>query len=107
MCCSSRTDARVHAIHCTFHVDVPNDDRNVMLCDNKKREIIANLNENLMILRAAIRINDVEIVDTTNFEAHRNVTDRSYMYRIAVKPVGKTGEFTIPIEEVDRCFVIE
>lgn len=78
-----------------------------MLCDDNKREMIANLNDNLKILRAAIRISDIEIVDPANFEAHRNVTERSYMYRIAVKPAGQIGELCIPIEEVDRCFFIE
>lgn len=105
--CSSRTDARVHALQSTFHVDVPHAVENASLCDEKKSEIIANLNGNLNILRAAIRINDIEIVDKTNFEAYRNVAKRSYMYRIAIKPTGKIGEFDIPIEEVDRCFVIE
>lgn len=107
VCCSSRTDARVHALHSTFHVDVPNPDGNATLCDNKKSEIITNLNYNLNILRAAIHVNDVEIVDASNFEAYRNVAERSYMYRIAVKPTSKSGEFNIPIEEVDRCYIIE
>lgn len=73
----------------------------------KKREMIANLNESLKIMRASIRIGDMEVVDETNFEAHRNVAKRSYMYRIAIKPPGKIGEFSVPIEEVDRCFIIE
>lgn len=107
MVCSSRTDARVHALHSTFHVDVPNIDENALLCDDKKYEMIANLNGNLNILRAAIRISDIEIVDQTNFEAYRNVAERSYMYRIGVKPTGRIGEFNIPIEEIDRCFIIE
>lgn len=105
--CSSRTDARVHALQSTFHVDVPNIDENALLCDDKKCEMIANLNGNLNILRAAIRVSDIEIVDQTNFEAYRNVAQRSYMYRIAIKPTGKIGEFNIPIEEIDRCFIIE
>lgn len=107
MCCSSRTDARVHALHSTFHVDVANTDGNVLHCAEKKREMIANLNDNLKILRAAIRVGDIEVVDRTNFEAHRNVIERSYMYRIAIKPTAKLGEFNIPIEEVDRCYVVE
>lgn len=69
--------------------------------------MITNLNYNLNNLRAAIHVNDIEIVDASNFEAHRNVAQRSYMYRIAIKPTAKNGEFNIPIEEVDRCYVIE
>lgn len=107
MCSSSRTDARVHALHSTFHVDVSNNGESTLLCDDKKGQMIADLNGNLNILRAAIRVSDIEIVDQTNFEAYRNVDERSYMYRIAIKPTAKAGEFNIPIEEVDRCFIIE
>lgn len=89
-------------------MDVPNVDANAALCDDKKLVMIANLNENLKILRAAIRIGDIEIVNHTNFEAHRNVNERTYMYRIAIKSTPpKNGEFNIPIEEVDRCYFIE
>lgn len=103
--CSSRTDARVHALQSTFHVDVPKG--NALFCDDKKSEMITNLNYNLNNLSAAIHVNDIEVVDASNFEAHRNVAQRSYMYRIAIKPTAKLGEFNIPIEEVDRCYVVE
>lgn len=99
--CSSRTDARVHALASTFHTDVK---LNIM---PNKPDLIAALNINLKLARAAIRINDAELVDSTNFMAHRNVEHRTYLYRIAVKPKGKPGEFLVPIEEVDRCFFIE
>lgn len=107
--CSSRTDARVHALQSTFHVDVPNNDSkgSALLCNDKKSEMITNLNYNLNNLSAAIHVNDIEVVDASNFEAHRNVAQRSYMYRIAIKPTAKLGEFNIPIEEVDRCYVVE
>lgn len=106
MVCSSRTDARVHALASTFHVDV-NDVENTSFTVNDKCKIITTLNDNLKFLRAAVRINDVAIVDEGCFEAYRNVKCRSYLYRLAVKPTAKKGEFTIPIEEVDRCYVIE
>lgn len=88
-------------------MDVPNNNGNMQLCDEKKNEMIANLNYNLNNLRTNIHVNDIEIVDSTNFKAFRNVAERSYMYRIAIKPTSKVGEFNIPIEEVDRCYIIE
>lgn len=97
----------MHALQSTFHVDIPDVDENTVLHDDKKFEMIADLNENLKVLRAAIRIGDIEIVNRTNFEAYRNVDKRSYMYRIGIKPTGKNGEFNVPIEEIDRCFFIE
>lgn len=107
--CSSRTDARVHGLHSTFHVDVEHEGRldDVALSDTVKSQIISTLNDSLKVAKAAIRVNEVEIVDETNFMAYRNVKDRSYLYRIAVKPNAKTDEFNIPIEEIDRCFFIE
>lgn len=106
VCCSSRTDARVHALQSTFHVDVA-DAENATLTEDTKSEMISLLNYNLGILNAAIRINDVDIVSETNFSAYRNVLKRSYMYRFAIKPKGNEDEFTIPIEEISRCFFIE
>lgn len=106
VCCSSRTDARVHALQSTFHVDVANEAK-ILITEDKKHDMIAGLNEKLKNLRAVIRIHDVEIVDETNFSAFRNVLDRSYMYRIAVKPKVNDEEYTIPIEELDRCYIIE
>lgn len=106
VCCSSRTDARVHALQSTFHVDVLNEEK-PKLNENTKSELTAALNSNLKIMRAAIRINDVEVVDETNFSAFRNVLDRSYLYRMAIKPKGNEDEFTMPIEEIDRCYIIE
>lgn len=108
VCCSSRTDARVHALQSTFHVDVKNDEK-VSYTDSTKHEMIALLNSNLKGVKAAIRIQDVNIVNETNFSAFRNALDRSYLYRIAVKPkqIHDEHEHFIPIEEVDRCFIIE
>lgn len=83
-----------------------------MVCADKpfeilKPELIAALNMNLKYARAAIRINDAEIVNETNFMAHRNVENRKYLYRIAIKRKSKNGDLIFPIEEVDRCYFIE
>lgn len=106
VCCSSRTDARVHALQSTFHVDVKNQNE-ITFTDDIKRDMIAGLNGNLKILKAAIRINDVDIVDDKTFSAFRNVQCRSYMYRIAVKPKGTQDDLVLPIEEISRCYIVE
>lgn len=88
-------------------MDVTNAEE-VLLTDDLKRDMIAQLNGNLNILNAPIRINDVDIVNNINFSAYRNVLNRSYMYRIAVKIRDESkDEVMIPIEEVSRCFIIE
>jgi len=106
VCCSSRTDARVHALTTSFHADVEADTN--CSFETLKLELLAALNVNLKYNRAAIRINDVELVDEANFMAHRNVENRKYLYRIAVKRApSKIGDFIVPIEEVSRCYFIQ
>lgn len=102
--CSSRTDARVHALNSTFHVDVtdPRDEP----FETAKYEMMAVLNENFKYARGAVRVNDIEIVDATKFEAHRNVESRTYMYRIAIAPNDSECDEIFPIEEVNRCHII-
>lgn len=58
---------------------------------------------------AAIRINSIETVDPTVFEAHRNIRRRGYLYRIAVRKrnVDDLDAVPFPIEELDRCYFIE
>ncbi|XP_055310398.1 tRNA pseudouridine synthase-like 1 [Sitodiplosis mosellana] len=102
VCCSSRTDARVHALSSTFHIDV---DREQLYGEEEKYEIIAALNDNLKWQKAAVRINAINLVDENSFEAYRNVENRTYLYRLAVQWRGKPKE--PPIEEIDRCFVVE
>lgn len=109
VCCSSRTDARVHALESMFHVDVDqNGTFNATQFDDEKYRMIASLNENLRIHNASIRVNDVDLVDKNTFMAYRNVESRTYLYRIAVPHGDKPNDqFTTPIELVDRCFVVE
>lgn len=107
MCCSSRTDARVHALTSTFHVDVNEDIYQKDFLENKKFEMIATLNNNFKYQRAAIRINDIGIVNKNTFMAFRNVESRTYVYRIAITPANKPSAIVLPIEMLDRCFIIE
>lgn len=107
VCCSSRTDARVHGINSTFHVDVKQEYDASSVSEAEKYEMIAFFNDNLKIQRASIRINDIEKVDKNTFMAHRNVESRTYLYRLAITPKTNPGDIAIPIEVIDRCFFIE
>lgn len=102
--CSSRTDARVHAISSTFDVNVKDDIVQEDVFEHKKYKMIATLNETFKFQSAAIRVNDIEIVNENTFMAYRNVENRSYLYRIATT---SDEEAVMPIEELDRCFLIK
>lgn len=106
--CSSRTDARVHGLHSTFHFDVKKDRVNLQLeTEIEKLETIAVLNDNLKYNNAPVRISDIIRVDEKTFSAFRNVESRTYMYRIAITSKNKPGEYIVPIDEVDRCYFLE
>lgn len=106
--CSSRTDARVHALASTFQIDIPND------VEVNTDEMMTELNEKLIHLKQSIRINDIEIINNEKFSAFRNVVSRSYLYRIAIQKkselntqVMNHNQALFPIEEVDRCYFIK
>lgn len=106
--CSSRTDARVHALASTFQIDIPND------VEVDTDEMLTELNERLRHHKQSIRINDIEIVNNEQFSAFRNVLSRSYLYRIAIQKKSEMCEHLVnyneaffPIEEVDRCYFIK
>lgn len=106
--CSSRTDARVHALASTFQIDIPND------VEFDTDEMMTEFNEKLTHLKHTIRINDIEIVNSEKFSAFRNVVSRSYLYRIAIRKKSELNthlmnhnEALFPIEEVDRCYFIK
>lgn len=110
--CSSRTDARVHALASTFQIDIPND------VEVDTDEMTTELNEKLRQHKQSIRINDIEIVNNEQFSAFRNVLSRSYLYRIAIQKKSELNTHLLnhnealfpnafPIEEVDRCYFIK
>lgn len=108
MVCSSRTDARVHALSSTFHVDIPQN----KVIDTEK--MFDKMNMKLRYMGESIQISDIEIVDPKIFEAYRNAVSRSYLYRIAVRKKTlndtlhrKQNSELLPIEEVDRCHFVE
>lgn len=107
VCCSSRTDARVHALSSSFHFDWQH--------SNEKLDIeylLEKLNTKLNHAGAGIRVNNIEAVDADNFMAYRNVAFRSYLYRIAVRKRNieqqiDPNEIGFPIEETDRCYFMK
>lgn len=107
VCCSSRTDARVHALSSKFHVDLENDIERPI----DAAVMIEKLNRKLRAIHASIRVLDVEMVDPNVFMAHRNVARRKYLYRIAVKTkkptIGHQQDDFFPVEEIDRCYILK
>lgn len=106
VCCSSRTDARVHALSSNFHVDLDQEGKQPIDAET----MITKLNNKLETFHAPIRVLDVEMVDPNIFVAYRNVSKRHYLYRLAVKSNASRAtndEIMLPIEELDRCFFFE
>lgn len=107
---SSRTDAGVHALQSTVHVDLERAngqpyDPNV---------ITYLLNRNFYHSSNHIRVlNSIIVPDT--FHCRYNAKSRSYVYRIAVAKENINPEIDvkahyfnyIPIEEIDRCYFIQ
>lgn len=79
------------------------------------QEIRCSLNERLSRVYAPIRVNGMQIVAESTFQAYRNAFTRSYLYRFAVRNAVQaidndsrlsSDQITPPIEEVDRCYFI-
>lgn len=109
---SSRTDAGVHALHSTVHVDLAR--RN-----NKQYHesaITLVLNRFFFKERLPVRILSAEHVPE-DFHCRYNAISRSYMYRIATPKLGmcplelqtlaQCHTKFVPIEELDRCYFIQ
>lgn len=110
---SSRTDAGVHALHSTVHVDLVR--RNGKLYHEAAVALV--LNRYFFAERLPVRIHSAEHVPDT-FHARFSAKSRTYLYRLAIaKPgIDLPSELTtysvahtkyIPIEEVDRCYFIQ
>lgn len=107
---SSRTDAGVHALHSTVHVDLHR--RNGQPYDGSGVAIV--LNRFLFKKRLPIRVLSVEHVPET-FHSRYSAKSRTYLYRLATPKQAVTPPIElqtvlqchtkfIPIEEVDRCY---
>ncbi|XP_049824067.1 tRNA pseudouridine synthase-like 1 [Aethina tumida] len=103
---SSRTDAGVHALNTTCHVDLY---RNNGLIYNPQTVTIA-MNSYFKKQEVPIRILRTYLVPQ-DFHSRHNAILRTYLYRIIVCQVngykkGATNYFFIPVEELDRAYYI-
>lgn len=108
---SSRTDAGVHALSTTLHVDLQR-------YNNKAYNpyyITYYLNSCFFKYDIPIRINNCYLVPPDlDFHCRFSATSRTYVYRLAVlkqekfdeRPPDQFDPFFIPIEETDRCFFL-
>ncbi|XP_068142316.1 tRNA pseudouridine synthase-like 1 [Drosophila tropicalis] len=108
---SSRTDAGVHALHSTVHVDLERYDGQPYALTT----LTGVLNRTLDKQRLPIRVLSTELVPDS-FHCRYHAIGRTYLYRFAVarnSPVddGKLKnrgyEAFIPVEELDRCYFLQ
>lgn len=107
---SSRTDAGVHALNTTVHVDLERKDKQPY----NPNYITTYLNNTFFKYGIPIRINHTYIIPSDlPFHCRYSAIKRKYLYRFAVikpekalDPSGYTPHF-IPIEETDRSFFIQ
>ncbi|XP_017028714.1 tRNA pseudouridine synthase-like 1 isoform X1 [Drosophila kikkawai] len=110
---SSRTDAGVHALHSTVHVDLERRDGQPY----DTSALTGVLNRTLDKQRLPIRVLSSRLVDDS-FHCRYHATGRTYLYRIAVakappaaddsgKLRNRGYEAYIPVEEIDRCYFLQ
>ncbi|XP_036338197.1 tRNA pseudouridine synthase-like 1 isoform X2 [Rhagoletis pomonella] len=108
---SSRTDAGVHALHSTLHVDLQR--RNSEPFD--PTTITCVLNSLLHKNGLPIRVLSTQQVPE-NFHCRYNALGRTYLYRFAVakgsnrcaNPLKNHNFYAfLPVEEIDRCFFLQ
>ncbi|XP_017057815.1 tRNA pseudouridine synthase-like 1 isoform X2 [Drosophila ficusphila] len=108
---SSRTDAGVHALHSTVHVDLerPNGQ------PYDTTTLTGVLNRTLDKQRLPIRVLSSQLVADT-FHCRYHATGRTYLYRFAVNKHppseednfrNKAYEAFVPVEEIDRCYFLQ
>ncbi|XP_050742224.1 tRNA pseudouridine synthase-like 1 isoform X2 [Drosophila biarmipes] len=108
---SSRTDAGVHALHSTVHVDLERS--NGQPYDNDT--LVGVLNRTFDKQRLPIRVLSSQLV-ADSFHCRYHATGRTYLYRFAVAKDPPTAdqnlrnkayEAFIPVEEIDRCYFLQ
>jgi tRNA pseudouridine38-40 synthase len=125
---SSRTDAGVHALYNTFHVDIERSPRSsktsmATVKPFEGRDIIGGLNAHLRLLGSDndIVLLGATMVDPERFHARFSAKSREYVYRIipcsslsgsktnscAFHPVVRDGVPAVPIFELNRAWCME
>ncbi|KAH8301946.1 hypothetical protein KR044_001242, partial [Drosophila immigrans] len=115
---SSRTDAGVHALHSTIHVDLERSDGKPY----DPTTLTGVLNRTLDKHKLAIRVLSTRRVADT-FHCRYHATGRTYLYRVAVarNPAeaapdeasnrsslkNKSYEAFLPVDEIDRCYFLQ
>ncbi|XP_016982196.1 tRNA pseudouridine synthase-like 1 isoform X2 [Drosophila rhopaloa] len=108
---SSRTDAGVHALHSTVHVDLERP--NGQPYDTTTLTVV--LNRTLDKQRLPIRVLSSRIVPDS-FHCRYHAIGRTYLYRFAVAKDPSSGDENlrnkaykafIPVEEIDRCYFLQ
>lgn len=102
---SSRTDAGVHALDSTVHVDLERYDGQPF----EDFKITHLLNKLFYKNELPIRVLKTTLVPD-EFHCRYNAKSRSYLYRIGVAKTPfsqKNFNAYIPIEELERCFFIQ
>ena len=106
----NRTDAGVHALHTTLHVDLQRYD----LQPYNLTTLTTKLNRNFYKHCLPIRVLGVQQV-SNDFHCRYHATARTYLYRFAIAKSSKITEESIncienafiPVEELDRCYFIQ
>uniref|UniRef100_A0A034VXN8 tRNA pseudouridine synthase n=1 Tax=Bactrocera dorsalis TaxID=27457 RepID=A0A034VXN8_BACDO len=108
---SSRTDAGVHALHSTLHIDLERHNSEPYETAN----ITSILNRMLHKNALPIRVLSTQQVPNT-FHSRYHARGRTYLYRFAVAKNGITDtdrlknqnfKAFIPVEEIDRCLFLQ
>ncbi|EDW68781.2 tRNA pseudouridine synthase-like 1 [Drosophila virilis] len=110
---SSRTDAGVHALHSTVHVDLERSDNKFY----DTTTLTGVLNRTLDKQNLPIRVLSTQRVPDT-FHCRYHAIGRTYLYRVAVaKNVTQSNtinslrnkgyESFVPVEEIDRCYFLQ
>lgn len=110
-----RTDAGVHALRSTLHVDLERPDKKAY----NPNYITSYLNTAFFKYQIPVRINSTWLIppDLPDFHCRYNAVGRTYLYRLAIPKSEKQLEHSeseeksfnrfVPVEETDRCYFLQ
>lgn len=103
-----RTDAGVHALNSTLHVDLERKDQKAY----NPLYVTTYLNNTFFRYEIPIRVNSTLLIPRgLDFHVRYSAIGRTYLYRLAVLKASKDRHDNsihfVPIEETDRCFFLQ